>query len=80
MTKILLFTADWCTSCQALKQNLGNELDSVEIANADAEPDMVIEANIRSIPTMIKYDDEGNEVSRQLGNMSKSSFIAWRDG
>lgn len=76
---IRLFTADWCTSCQALKQNLGDELDSVEIIDADAEPDMIIEANIRSIPTMIKYDDIGNEVSRQLGNMNKTAFISWRD-
>lgn len=78
MTKILFFSAHWCSSCNNLKQNLlPEDLENVEFVDADNQPNEVIKYNIRSIPTLIKLDEEGDEIDRKLGTMTRSQFIEW---
>lgn len=74
------FTADWCTPCQTMKKTLGEEIiDQLEVVDADHEPDEVSKYGIRSIPTFIKFNEEGEEVDRKNGSMSKADFLSWMD-
>lgn len=73
---IKFFTADWCSSCNALKANLSEgDLENVEMVDADKAPDEVVKYGIRSIPTVIVFDEEGEEVERVLGAMSRAKFL-----
>lgn len=75
---IKFFTASWCTACQNLKNNLQEgDLDLVTIIDADSQPNEVQAAGVRSIPTLIKYDEEGEEVNRHSGTMSRSQFLSF---
>ena len=75
---IKLFTASWCTACTALKNQLTEEdLVDVEIVDADNNPNQVVDFSIRSLPTVIKLED-GEEVDRVLGNMTRKAFLEFK--
>lgn len=77
---IKYYSAGWCTPCKTFKASLlEGDLDGVTIVDADHEPDEIHEAGIRSIPTFIKFDADGNEIDRITGTMTRSRFLAWKD-
>ena len=75
---IKLYSADWCTACNTLKRNI--DTSSIEVVNVDHEPDETERMGIRSIPTMIKFNSDGEEVERITGAISKDTFERWVDG
>lgn len=67
--KIKLFSAKWCTKCQPLKQLL-TESDfglDVEHFDVDSYPELCIESQVRSVPTII-LEKDGVEIKRTTGN------------
>lgn len=68
---ILKMGASWCTSCKTLTKMIGTiDIDtSIEITEIDIDDqfDLATKYSIRSVPTMIKLDDDGKEVSRLVG-------------
>lgn len=74
--KVLKFEATWCAPCKMLKEVISNiETDVViESIDIDTNSDLAAQYNIRSVPTCIIVDDEGNEVSRHIGMMNKDTF------
>lgn len=73
---IKFFTASWCSACQTLKNNLQPEdLENVIMVDADSQQAEVIDAGVRSIPAIIKYDAEGIELDRTYGSMSRTQFL-----
>jgi len=70
--KILKFGASWCSPCKALKENLKG-FDKCEIFDFDADinPEIFEKYGIRKLPTLLFVDDEGEEIKRLVGGLSK---------
>jgi thioredoxin 1 len=68
VTKLEKYGASWCGPCKILDNAL-KEITDVEIVkhDADEEPDLFNELGIRSVPTLIFRDEEGNELERTFG-------------
>lgn len=71
--KVLKFHATWCQPCKALSKtieeagDLGIEIESIDV---DQEPELARKYNIRSVPTMVVVDEEGEVLRYQTGSMS----------
>lgn len=74
--KILKFYADWCGPCKQLSETLsGMDLNVlVEPVNIDTTMVTAIKYNVRSVPTMVLVDDEGNDLARLIGNQPESKI------
>ena len=78
--KILKFGADWCGPCAALQkvldgiENLPIEVEQIDI---DGEDSRIRTMGIRGVPTMIKVDDAGKELSRVVGAISQQEILEW---
>ena len=73
------FYADWCGPCRALGpvlEEISNEKHNFNIGkvNVDEEKELASRFKIRSIPTMIVFEN-GNEVERVVGFIPKEEII-----
>lgn len=82
MKKLIKLSAPWCGPCSQLTMTLldidvdafGYELVAV---NIDEDPETTAKYKVRSIPTLIIEDEEGNELARHVGSKSKSELERW---
>ena len=79
-TKVLKIGASWCGPCKQMDNQLfvmQHKLENVEIIHVDTDvsPELAKQYNIRSIPTLIKLDDLGNEVARSTGSLSSDKLL-----
>jgi thioredoxin 1 len=76
--KVLKFYATWCGPCKAMSMILNgmDNLPEIEEIDIDANSDMSTEYKIRSVPTLVKLDDDGNEVDRYTGGAQDRNAIA----
>ena len=69
MSKILLFSAPWCSACKSLKLELERVSSGPLYEEVDADTEegsaLVKTYGIRGLPTLIKLDDSG-EVKEAL--------------
>ena len=78
---IKMFSAPWCTYCNIMKDNLTEEdLEGVEILNVDEHPNLKEKYGIRTIPAFVKLDEDGEEVDRRIGSMTRENFLAFKNG
>jgi thioredoxin 1 len=79
--KILKFYADWCVPCKALSATLETmtNLPEIQEINVDVQPELMQKYGIRSVPTMIRISDDGQEVSRKSGNLKKEEILDFFD-
>ena len=74
------FYADWCGPCQMMGpviEEISEELDGkakVGKINVDENPDIAVEYNVMSIPTLIIFKN-GKEVKRYVGVTSKEELL-----
>ena len=74
------FYADWCGPCNAMApviEELAKELEGkvkVGKINVDENPDIAVEYNVMSIPTLIVFKN-GKEEKRLVGLRSKEELI-----
>ena len=76
MSHMLYFTADWCNPCKRTKpfaDELISEGANIKFIDADAEPDMVKNFKILSVPTFILIKN-GQEVKRMNGAKTKKQL------
>ncbi len=76
--KLSLFTASWCASCGTLKQSLNsictNDLE-IEVLDVDALGMQALsKVGIKGIPSLILYDNQGNEIKRKSGALTKKQL------
>ena len=74
--KVLRFTAIWCQPCKALAETI-KDADiklPIEVVDVDKEPTRAMQYQIRSVPTLIVVDEDGEELRRQTGAMTLSQF------
>lgn len=74
--KLLKFQASWCGPCKMLAMTLNGmdiPFELVEI-DIDETPMKAASYNVRSVPTLIITDDEGNEIRRVSGALRESQL------
>ena len=63
--KVILYSAQWCSSCQTVKQALNSIcVEDLEIEVLDIDTlgmQALSKVGIKGIPTSILYDNQGNE-------------------
>ena len=82
MKHVLYFTADWCNPCQRTKphaEELIAEGANIKFVDADAEPDMVKNFKVLSIPTFVLIED-GKEIKRMNGAKTKEQLQEFLNG
>ena len=80
-TVLVDFYADWCGPCNAMApviEELATELDGkakVGKINVDDNPDIAVEYNVMSIPTLIIFKN-GKEEKRLVGLRDKEELLS----
>lgn len=76
--KILKFFSDSCGPCKILERNLQTADIEYESHNVEDSSIKIMEKyKIRAVPTLIKTDDEGNELDRFNGIMKPEELKDW---
>ena len=76
--KVSLYSAPWCGSCQTVKQSLNsictNDLE-IEVLDVDTLGMQALsKVGIKGIPALILYDNQGNEIKRKSGALTKKQL------
>lgn len=72
--KLLFFHSSWCGPCKALTpivEELKSTYDIWDIDVNEAEDTTLVKYKIRSIPVLILEDDQGKELWKHVGSISK---------
>lgn len=76
--KLNVYGAAWCASCQTLKQTLNTiPTDDLEIHVIDIDTlgmQALSKVGIKGIPSIILYDNQGNEIKRKSGALTKKQL------
>lgn len=79
--KVLKFEAQWCNPCKMLTKVLEGATYNTPVQYLDIEnpevQDLVSKFNIQSVPTMVKIDDDGNEIGRLEGFLGKEKTLGF---
>ena len=77
--KLMLFTGSWCVPCQQLKPIVKEVAEEKEIelkvVDVETETETTNAYMVRGVPTLIKFDDNGDEVGRVSGALRREQVI-----
>lgn len=76
--KYLKFEASWCGACKMVQPQLNKvsaEGITVEKIDAESNNQMVMDYNIRNLPTVLLVDDSGKEIWRTVGSKMKAADL-----
>lgn len=82
--KVIKFSATWCAPCKAFASKFENvrkmeDFTNIEFAEMDIESDEAFESvekyQIRSVPTVLILNDDGEINKKLLGNIPESDFV-----
>ena len=77
MNKAEYYSASWCSPCRIYKpilENLQSEGYQIEFIDIDTDAEKASEKNVRSVPTMIFYNSDGEQMNRLVGVRSKDEL------
>lgn len=73
--KIYKFSASWCNPCKMLSKTMSTlDIPYTEI-DVDENEELTEKYNIRNVPVLLFTDDNGNEVKRLVGAVSKDVIL-----
>jgi thioredoxin 1 len=76
---IKAFTATWCGPCRMIKPQLQNIINEgqikIELYDIDSNVEITKEFGIKSVPTLIYFNEEGTEVGRLSGFKPAAEII-----
>tara|TARA_B100001989_G_scaffold109552_1_gene76930 strand:- start:1703 stop:2032 length:330 start_codon:yes stop_codon:yes gene_type:complete len=81
--RLVKFEASWCGPCKALNPTLQRYADDFEevlevyVVDVDEDPDLAVEHKVRSVPTTILFNENGIELSREVGVFPYNRFRAY---
>lgn len=76
--KLVKYQSAWCQSCKAQTSllnviDLGDIiLEQIDIDNLDMQ--QLSKVKVHGIPTLILYDNQGNEIKRKSGALTKKQL------
>ena len=76
--KLSLYSASWCAPCSTVKQSLNSictedlEIEVLDVDNLDMQ--QLSKVKVHGIPTLILYDNQGNEIKRKSGALTKKQL------
>ena len=73
--KYLKFEASWCGACKMVQPQLNKvaaEGITVEKIDAEKNNQMVMDYNIRNLPTVLLVDNSGKELHREVGSKMRA--------
>lgn len=78
--KVYRFTASWCQPCKAMAKilesaNTGNV--PIEVVDIDVHPEVAENYRIRSVPTLVMVDENGQSLKVMVGVKSESVIKEW---
>lgn len=68
--KVLKFFTEFCSPCRTMAVQLAELGLEVEDVNAIKRRDLVGKYSVMAVPTLIKVDEDGNEIARLRGAQS----------
>ena len=76
VVKIEKYYADWCFPCKALDKTLEQLPNNIilEKINIEDNEELSIEKGIRSIPVLIFYNENNEEITRTVGSIPYSKI------
>lgn len=75
MNKLLVFSATWCGPCKAFKPTLQQlDQDRIEYIDIDEMPEIREDYEVKSVPTVILVDEDGEELQRLVGGQPLSTL------
>ena len=75
MKKVELYSASWCSSCEVVKPIVEKlENVEVEIIDVEKETERAVSLSIRNIPVVRVLDEEGNQLGRLVGKITKQQI------
>lgn len=82
--ELLIFSADWCPSCQQLKAAIEQDPTlvadyAVVILDFDNNADLAKGYKIRSIPAILHLQSDG-KIRRKVGFKNSAEFKRWLEG
>ena len=83
LPKVMKIGRTTCVPCRKMSKLL-TELEpklagkaNVEIVDIDENPEAVKQYNVTGIPVTVFFDNEGNEIYRQIGLLEENEIIGW---
>ena len=80
MSKIYYFSAPWCGPCKMLGPVMDKSGLSFQKINVDEDSTLSAKYGIRNVPTLVKVDSNGTEISRLVGNNPLDKIKNWYNG
>ena len=80
MSKIYYFSAPWCGPCKQLAPTMERSGLPYQKVDVDNDTELSAKYGIRNVPTLVKVDASGNEVSRLVGNSPLEKIQSWYNG
>ena len=78
MKKILYFTASWCQPCKQLSPTMSKLMSNgmnVQKIDVDTDTEYSAKYAVRSVPTLLLVDGNGNILNRLTGNRSEQEIL-----
>ena len=77
--KLLKFYAPWCAPCKGLSVVMAGAEDKInrpiEEVNIDEDIDTALQYGVRSVPTLVIVDDQGNLVKKNVGVLNEAQLL-----
>ena len=80
MSKIYYFSAPWCGPCKQLGPIMERSGLPYQKVDVDNDTELSAKYGIRNVPTLVKVDNSGNEISRLVGNNPLNKIQSWYNG
>lgn len=81
---ILYFSAPWCGPCKVMSpliEQMGKQGKiNVKKVNVDYDAQLPQKYSVKSVPTLILTDLQGNEIKRKVGNLSEQQILEFYNG
>ena len=83
MNKLIYISAPWCGPCKMFGPVMAKISESgipVQKLDADKDQSSIIQYGVRSIPTVVKVDANGNMIDKFVGVKTQQEIINFYNG